>query len=141
MRVTSGLLLLLLVSGAACVPAQTPPQLMFTPGPPLMITDHQVNFGSFRLTYPTDWRVITGAAEDSPAVILAAPEDAALITITLREQATPPQLISIPTDLQVTMQYQPVVAGIKVTFWLVTDQAHISEFRLVLQQVIASITD
>ena len=139
MRVAAGLVMLMLVA-AACVPAQTPPQLAFTPGEPLVITDQQLDFGSFRLTYPTGWRVITGAAEASPALLLAAPDDAALISISPHEQTTPPPFNTLPVDLQVATQQQIDIAGIKVTFWLVTDQTRESEFRLILQQIIASIT-
>jgi hypothetical protein len=139
MRVTTALLLLLLVS-VACIPARTPPQLVFTPGAPLVITTQQVDFGSFRLTYPADWRVITSAAEDSPTLLLAAPDDAALILITLREQLPQPSLNSIPADLQFATRRQMTIAGLEVTFWLVTDQTHSAEFRLILEQIITSIT-
>lgn len=130
-------LLILLLVCVGCVPAKTPDQLTFTPGAALIIADRQIDFGFFKLTYPADWRVITSAAENSPGLILAAPEDAGLILITLNETPSPGTL---PPDMQVVTEAQVEVSGNNITLWLVTDQTHQSEFESILQQIIASIT-
>ncbi|HEX2620780.1 MAG TPA: hypothetical protein VHL11_11550, partial [Phototrophicaceae bacterium] len=66
---------------SACVPAQIPPQLTFTPAAPLIITDHQVNFGTFQVNYPEGWRVITGPGNSVPLTTFVDPDEIGLIQV------------------------------------------------------------
>lgn len=80
----------LLVAG--CIPAETPPQLDHTPGPPFVITDATYTTPHYRVTYPPGWRVTTGAAADDPHVIFIAPGNCALIVIAVGGAYTPEPL-------------------------------------------------
>ncbi len=66
---------------AACVPARTPPQLAYTPGPAVQVADGWYDSGVFRVRYPADWEIITSAAGAPLSVIFAAPEGDALIMV------------------------------------------------------------
>lgn len=77
------LLLALLCALAACVPARVPEHLDDTPGPPFVIADGWYRGAAFQARIPPDWRVITGEAARPPAVIFVAPEDAAVIRLSL----------------------------------------------------------
>ncbi len=70
-----------LVLLAACVPAQTPPQLAYTPGPAVVVTDHVYESSAFAAHYPSGWRVVTGAADASPSVVFVAPDEVSTITL------------------------------------------------------------
>ena len=63
MRFTLAVLLFLL---AACVPAQVPPQLSFTPGPPITITENTVETAQFTVRYPRGWRVVKLSIAGAP---------------------------------------------------------------------------
>lgn len=80
---------LIALIGAACTPAPTPPILLQTPGEPVTITDEQVITAAFIVDYPAGWRVITAEARAPLRIILAAPENCALIIIALVQEAPP----------------------------------------------------
>ncbi len=71
---------------SACIPAQTPPQLAFTPGAPATITDELFTNSAFSVRYPSGWRVVTGAADAPPSVTFVAADEASTITL----QTNPP---------------------------------------------------
>ncbi len=73
---------------AGCIPARTPPQLAFTPGPPAVVTDRTYANLWFALRYPAGWRVVTGAADAPPSVVFVAPDDASTVTIQVGELDT-----------------------------------------------------
>lgn len=72
---------LLLAACGSIVPATTPPQLAYTPGPPVVISPDMIQTSAYRLTYPEDWRVITGPADLPPEVILVAPDETSTIRV------------------------------------------------------------
>jgi hypothetical protein len=71
--------ILLLLS--ACIPARTPVQLEYTPGPAVQVMDSTYDAGTFEVAYPDGWRVVTSAAGDPIRVIFVAPENDALIMV------------------------------------------------------------
>lgn len=71
----------------SCIPAQTPPQLAYTPGAPSTITDERFTNSAFSLRYPSGWRVVTGAADAPPSVTFVAADEVTTITL----QTNPPQ--------------------------------------------------
>ena len=75
---------------AACVPATLPPQLAFTPGPGVRVTDRVYDLGHFAVTYPPQWTVVTSAAGDPVHVIFAAPAGDALIELGEAVGTAPP---------------------------------------------------
>ncbi len=83
-----------------CVPARTPPQLGFTPGPPLRLDAARVYTPDFSAETPPGWRVITAPAHSPGAVTFAAPDDMALIHLTGRPES-PPLLPGASPDAQV----------------------------------------
>jgi hypothetical protein len=77
---------------AGCLPVQKPPQLTFTPGAPFVVTHETFDAGTFRVSYPAGWRVITGQASAPTTVIFVAPGDSALIMLSLSPIDAPPIL-------------------------------------------------
>ena len=72
---------LLIFCFTACVPAIVPPQLTYTPGPTVRLSDLVYESAQFRVRYPPGWRVITSAASSTATVIFAAAEGDALIMV------------------------------------------------------------
>lgn len=82
--------LLIVLSFAACIPAQQPPQLAHTPGAPVVVADGRAATAAFSARYPADWRVITGPAAQPPLLIFAAPDGCALIVLAAEAIDPPP---------------------------------------------------
>lgn len=72
-------LCLLIVSG--CVPARVPDNLDDTPGPPIVVSDGWYRGADFSARVPDGWRIITSEARVPQAVILAAPDNTAIIRL------------------------------------------------------------
>lgn len=66
---------------AGCVPATVPPQLSYTPGAPVTVTEREYSAGGFQVRYPRGWRVITSAADAPLSVIFVSPTDDALLMV------------------------------------------------------------
>lgn len=76
----------LLLLAAACgqlVPVETPPQLEYTPGPPVVVTRNTYDAGPFFVEYPVGWRVITPAAFSIPWVVFMTDDQTALVVLAL----------------------------------------------------------
>jgi hypothetical protein len=89
--------MLIALSFAACIPAQTPPQLAHTPGAPVVVAGSRVETTAFAVDAPSGWRIITSPAALPPFLIFAAPDGCALITLAA-EPIEPPPLTNCPTD-------------------------------------------
>jgi hypothetical protein len=76
---------LLLAGCKSIVPATTPPQLEWTAGPSIIITDKVLETAEFTLNYPSDWRVVTGEAQLPPTVTLVSPDEKSTITLNMGE--------------------------------------------------------
>jgi hypothetical protein len=76
-----GMVLLFLVGCGPIVPATTPPQLAFTPGAPVVVTDRILETADFTVKYPAGWRVVTGAANQLTSAVLVAPDEIATIQL------------------------------------------------------------
>lgn len=87
-------LLALLLTVTACVPMTEPPQLAWTPGAPVVVTDETYTGAAFVSLYPLGWRVVTSAADAPPAVTFVAPDDCAVIVIATLPVEAPP----LPAD-------------------------------------------
>lgn len=72
---------LLLAACGSIIPATTPPQLDYTPGPGIVVSDNSVQTPAFSLRYPEGWRVVTGQAGLPPSVVLVAPDETSTISI------------------------------------------------------------
>lgn len=75
---------------SACVPATVPPQLAYTPGPPVVIAGQVYHSAAFTVSYPPGWEAITSAATSPPTVIFLAPEGDALIMVGVEVENVPP---------------------------------------------------
>lgn len=77
-------LVLLISACAPIVPATTPPQLDFTPGAEVVVTDKSFDAGAFRVDYPAGWRIVkTSIAADAQLqVVFVAPDGNSRITLT-----------------------------------------------------------
>jgi hypothetical protein len=121
-HVTAGLMLALLLAGCgSLVPARVPPQLTHTPGPPVIVTDHEVRTVAFRAQYPRGWQVITGPAFADPWVIFLNPDQTALIVLALD-----------PADTAVN----PPGAGADVC--RLDDTIHLAESQQIIVAVLAA---
>lgn len=124
----------------ACSPPQTPEQLSFTPGAPITITDDLYITSAFSVRYPPGWRVITPPAEAPPGAIFAAPDNTALIVLSISPMGTPPELANVPAE-RVTVEGDEVALGdITVHAALVADREIIDTIGDDYTFVIASIT-
>jgi len=90
----------MLISGCGTIaPATIPPQLNYTPGPSVIVTDDSYDAGIFFARYPFGWRVITPAAFSTPWVVFTTRDETALIVLALDRgdtQVPPPP--NIPAD-------------------------------------------
>ena len=65
------------------VPATTPPQLEYTPGAFVVVTDEMFDAGIFRVDYPKSWRVVKTsiASTNMIQVVFVAPDESS-VTLT-----------------------------------------------------------
>lgn len=122
----------LLVVVCGCIPVRTPPQLAYTPGAPVVVTDETVEFNGIRIPYPPGWRVLTPAASSPPQVIFAAPGADALLLIATQPDVQPPPLPGIPPDQQQTSMERVAFDGHTLWVWLVS---HIDQHQGYLDMI------
>jgi hypothetical protein len=110
--VCRNVLLLMVLLLVGCIPAQVPDMLDDTPGPPVVIDGDWYRGTVFQVRVPSGWRVITSEARVPQGVILVAPEDAALMRLTLEsnpsleglpDSRTESTVISLGDTVQVTV--------------------------------------
>lgn len=111
-RVSIALLALLCLTG--CASTARPPQLDYTPGPPVRVTDTTYTTQTFTVVYPAGWRVITPAADAPAGGIFVAPDDRALIALSVAPFDTPPTLGGLPPDAQHIEQRTVALDGVTV---------------------------
>ena len=66
---------------AACTPAETPEQLTFTPGAPIVVTQNTFTTDDFSLRYPDGWRIVTGPADAPQVFTFVSPDNCAIILV------------------------------------------------------------
>jgi hypothetical protein len=66
---------------AACMPAEAPEQLRFTPGAPVVVTENTFRAERFTLRYPDGWRIVTGPAEAPQFATFVSPDNCAIILV------------------------------------------------------------
>lgn len=84
---------LVLSACTALAPAQTPPQLDNTPGPPVVVTWNTYAAPEFSTFYPAGWTVITSPATSQRWVVFISPDEQAVMVLALNRddtQVTPP---------------------------------------------------
>lgn len=81
----------LVFCAAACVPAEVPEQVEQTPGMPIRVAGGWVQTAYFDVQHPAGWRVIASAAHDPLTLVFAAPENDALIVLSIQPVENPPQ--------------------------------------------------
>jgi hypothetical protein len=121
----------------ACTPVEKPPQLTFTPGAPFVVTGETFDAGVFRANYPTGWRVISGQASTPTTVIFVAPNNAALIMLSLSPIDAPPAI-----DTSVEMRSTTQAVALDARSIAVYGTAPVSEwdsFSQTLEAVLASV--
>jgi hypothetical protein len=130
-------LLLLLLCG--CIPAKTPPQLKATAGAPVIVTERHIEFEEIEIEYPSEWRVITSAANDPRSFIFAAPEDKAVIVLSTIRQITLPELSTV--EAQETTYETVTNANRQFHLWLISDTSSHADFLPHFQTLLLSISD
>jgi len=89
------IILFCLAACAPIVPAQTPPQLEFTPGAPVTIDDTLYDAGVFRMAYPQGWRVVKSNTAEAPmSAVFVSPDETMAIHVTVDPQGE----FTIPGD-------------------------------------------
>jgi len=76
-----GLILILCLMCAACIPAHVPDNLDDTPGPPISFENNIYQGAAFSAQIPSGWRVITGEAQAPQSVIFVAPDGKTLVRL------------------------------------------------------------
>ena len=81
------ILSLLIGACAPLVPATTPPQLQYTPGAFVVVTNETFDAGVFRVDYPQSWRVVKTSIASTAflQVVFVAPDES---SITLSQTKT-----------------------------------------------------
>lgn len=106
------ILLLLMILFGACaplVPATTPPQLEFTPGAYVVVTDSLFDAGDFVVEYPHDWRIVkTSIASDEHLKAVFVAPDQSTITLTIVDSAGQ----NSTTERYVTLAETLIIQGI-----------------------------
>ena len=74
-------ILLSIFALAACTPADTPDQLHFTPGAPIVVTQNTFATENFSLRYPDGWRIVTGPADAPQVFTFVSPDNCAIILV------------------------------------------------------------
>jgi hypothetical protein len=134
----AGLFCLFLGLSAACVPATVPPQLAYTPGPPVRVMDGVVDLGAFQVEAPPGWRIVTSAASADPRVILVSPANTALIVV--GEAATNvPELSGAEGPLRTEQQILRLSDEAQVTAVLHAPAADWNAHQAVFQSVLNSL--
>ncbi|MBK9124174.1 MAG: hypothetical protein IPM16_13800 [Chloroflexi bacterium] len=133
------MLLVVALLFAGCAPRESPPQLDFTPGPAYVITEDEVRTAAYTVTTPREWRVIAGPAEDPYTFQLVAPEDRALIALSVRPLDPPPTMQDVALDDLVTRTAQTAGPLGTVYAVLVAAPGEIDGFAEVLAAVVASV--
>ncbi len=82
--------LALLAYLAACVPAKTTTPDLNATGQAVVVTGDYYDAGLFRARYPDGWRVITSPAGEPPFVTFVAPDNCALIVLSVEPRVVPP---------------------------------------------------
>jgi len=123
----------------ACVPATTPPQLDYTPGPPVVIADDVFTTAAFTVTPPEGWRVITAAADAPPGAIFVSPDDTALIFVTAGPIGEPPRpQVDAATLLRDDVE-TVALANAEIRVYTVAPQPDWSDVQVAAQRVITSL--
>ncbi|MEO1444231.1 MAG: hypothetical protein AAFV33_27805 [Chloroflexota bacterium] len=125
---------------AACIPATTPPQLDFTPGAPVVVTDGRIQTAAFSVERPDGWRVITSSADAPLTLILVAPDDAALILLATDGIGEPPRPTNIdPADTLRDSTEQVEAGNITVSVYTVAPSSQWDAMQAVTRRVVASL--
>lgn len=105
-----------------CVPAQVvPPQLAYTPGAPVIVTENFVTLAETQIAYPAGWRVITSAAESSPYLTFVPPQADALIFVSTTAEVEPPQIPAVaPGQQRIENQSIAVDDNQRLHVWFVS---------------------
>ena len=135
--------LFLTIALSACgrlAPANTPPQLDYTPGPAAVITDETYDAGAFSVRYPLGWQVITPAAFSTPWVVFVTPDDTALIVLAMDNadtQVTPGNTAEADLDrLEETLELDN---GETLYVVLVAPRGEWEDYAAIFEQVVATV--
>jgi len=125
---------------AACIPATTPPQLDYTPGAPVTVTDDRITTTAFTVTRPDGWRVITSAADAPLMLILVSPDDAALMVLSTDGIGEPPRPTNIdPADTLRDFTDQIALGDVTVSVYAVAPSAQWDNVENIMQNVMDSL--
>ncbi len=106
---------------SACVPAKVPSQLVLTPGPAVVVTDHQIRMPSGAIIQRLpDWRVLLNAADAPEALTLIAPDDRTVIILSPDAAYPLPEIATLPTDERVVEIRRAEGPDGTLHLWLIT---------------------
>lgn len=132
------LLSLIIIGGmTACtslVPATTPPQLAYTAGAPVVVTDDMYDAGVFRVRYPQGWTVVKNSVAGAPmSAVLVSPDETQTIQIAVEP------LAPLRPDAAMSFSAEREIRGniIYVLGEAPAEQADV--FEAVFEQVVASL--
>ena len=98
-------------------PVTPAPQLAWTPGPPVIVTDDFIQTAAFTLHYPRGWRVITGEAAAPVSIIIVAPDDTRIMQFSaapIDPDTAPPPILPPETPAQTDFRSVTLPDGVTV---------------------------
>ncbi len=119
---------------SACVPARVPPQLAYTPGPPVKVAGHLYRSTLFTVEYPPGWDAITSAASSPPSAIFVAPDHSALITLGLDIEEVPALAGADTVEIR-----RVILGGTHITAVLRTPDQALDNLLPLFEQLVTSI--
>jgi len=81
--------LFLLAGLSGCASAPPFPNAPTIAGSSVMVTDRLYDAGSFRVEYPSGWRIVTGPADAPPRVTFVSPDNQSLIVLSTAPASAP----------------------------------------------------
>jgi hypothetical protein len=114
-------LLLFVLILSACVPAQLPPQLAYTPGAAAVVDTGLVEMpSSYRIPRLDGWDVQLSAANAPESVILIAPDKQAIIIVSPDPNYPLPETASIPAENRFIVDEVIELSSQPLYLWLMT---------------------
>jgi hypothetical protein len=133
--------LVVIVLSAACVPAQIPEELAFTPGPPVTVSETTYQVNDLRFHYPAGWRVVTGPAENPLRVVFVSPAEDAIIVLSPEAIENPPVPAAVEaSQAEVLADEIRVSADTRLHVLLVTTHDRLALYRPAFEFMISTLT-
>jgi len=131
--------LLLLMVLSACVPANVPKHLSYTPGPPVLALDGMYDAGVFSVRYPAGWVVVSSPANQPAAVTLVAPDESGIIRLSTHPNLEPMPDEDLPSGMRLHTEQIALSDSTMLTLTLGAPGAEWSAYLVIFEAVARSV--